>query len=351
MEKATKIDQIDAKILKMLIAEARTSFTDIGTECKITLSAVRMRYKRLCREGLINGEVMLVNPHCLGYRHIIDLGITTDTENEEDVAKFLDSRPYLSQAVKHFGKFNFYAKVALKDLNQLSKIIEELESNHKIKHVDALIWAEAVNVEFPQNLIIKPLKHENKYKKTQRPALTKLEQSPLELDETDRKIASILSRKARTPFRKIAQDLDLSTKTVIQHYRKLRENLLTLSTVTLDLNKLGYHALGNLYIKASNRSKMDEICRQILEVPNVIVIIRLIGAFDLYVAIALEDFNNLFDAQEKIRQISGLEKIDLILTPMMPVWPLNLFPALLENEVMPKHWPEESSNQPQKKNE
>jgi DNA-binding Lrp family transcriptional regulator len=334
----------------MLLAEARTSFTDIGSECKITVGAVRMRYKRLRREGVINGEVMLVNPHCLGYRHIIDLGIITDTENEDDVAKFLDNKPYISQAVKHFDKFNFYVKTALKDLNQLSKIIEDLESNHKIKHVDALIWSEAINVEFPQNIVIKPLKHENDYKKIQRPTLTKLDQAPLELDETDRKIAQILSIKARTPFRKIAQQLNLSTKTVIQRYRKLRQNLLTLSTVTLDLNKLGYNALANLYIKASNRSKMAEIYSQLLEIPNVIVIIRLIGAYDLYVAIVLEDFNSLFEAKEKIRQISGLEKIDIYLTPVMPVWPLNLFPALLESEVMPKYWADPSSTESQEGN-
>ena len=216
----------------MLLAESRTSFTDISKECNITVGAVRMRYKRLCREGVINGEVMLVNPHCLGYRHMIDLGIITDTENENEVAKYLESRPYISQVVNHLGKYNFYGKVALKDLNKLSGIIEDLESNHKITHVDALIWAEAVNIEFPQNLVIKPLKHENGNKNNRRPALTNFDQPPLEIDDIDRKIALILCRKSRTPFKKIAEQLDLSTKTVIQRYKKLRENLLTLSIVT-----------------------------------------------------------------------------------------------------------------------
>jgi len=331
----------------MLLVESRTSFTDIANECKVTVGAIRMRYKRLCREGVINGEVMLVNPHCLGYRHIIDLGIITDTENENEVAKYLDSRPYISQVVNHFGKYNFFGKVALRDLNKLSGIIEDLESNHKIKHVDALIWAEAKNIEFPQNLIIKPLKHENG-DNNHRPALTNLDQPPLEIDEIDRKIALVLCRKSRTPFRKIAQQIDLSTKTVIQRYKKLRENLLTLSIVTLDLNKLGYKALANLYIKASNRSKMKEIYSQLLQIPNVIVIIRLIGAYDLYVAIAVEDFDKMFEAKEKIRKISGLENPDVFITPMLPAWPLNLFPSLLENEVMPKHWADKANN-PQRK--
>jgi len=54
-----KIDEIDAKILKILLSESRTSFTAIAEECKITVTAVRMRYKRLWRDGVINGKKCL----------------------------------------------------------------------------------------------------------------------------------------------------------------------------------------------------------------------------------------------------------------------------------------------------
>ncbi len=334
---STKIDEIDAKILKMLLAESRTSFTDIAKECKITVGAVRMRYKRLCREGTINGEVTLVNPHCLGYRHIIDLGIMTDVENEKEIAEYLRGKSYIAQVVTHLGKYNFYGKIALRDLNQMSEILEDLEANPKIRRVDPIIWAEAVNVEFPQNLLIKPLPLGNG-KPIKRPAITNIDQSVVRLDETDRKIATILSQKSRTPFRQIAEQLNISTKTVIQRYRKLRENVLVRSTVTLDLNKLGYHALADLYVKVSNRSKMNDIYNQLLHIPNVIVIIRLYGTYDLYVSVALEDFNKMFEVSERISKINGLEKPDVFLTPMMPAWPLNLFTSMLEEKEMPKFW-------------
>jgi Lrp/AsnC family transcriptional regulator for asnA, asnC and gidA len=170
-----------------------------------------------------------------------------------------------------------------------------------------------------------------------------MDQKPIEIDETDRKIATILSRKSRTPFSNIALQLDISTKTVIQRYRKLREKLLTLSTITIDLNKLGYKALANLYVKVSNRSKLTEIYRQLLQIPNVIVIIRLIGHHDLYVAIVLEDFEKMFEITEQISKIEGLEKPDIYISPMMQSWPLNLFPSLLENQAMPKYWTNESN--------
>jgi DNA-binding Lrp family transcriptional regulator len=224
-----------------------------------------------------------------------------------------------------------------RNLNQLSRIIEDLESNNQIKHVDALIWSEAVNIEFSQNLIIKPLKQDN-YHKIDRPDLTDLDQAPIKVDEIDRKIAVILSRKSRTPFRKIAEQLNISTKTVIQRYKKLREKLFTRSTITLNLNKLGYKTLANLYIKVTNRSKMNEIFSQLLQIPNVIVIIRLVGNYDLYVAIVLEDFDNLFRTRELIGRIKGIEEPHEFLVPVPSSWPFNLFPSLLESEDMPKYW-------------
>lgn len=331
-----KIDEIDATIIQMLLKESRTSFTDIAKECKITVGAVRMRYKRLLNEGVITGEVTLVNPHCLGYRHIVDLGIITDAENEKEVCTYLETKPRVGQVVTHLGKYNFYAKVALSDLNKLSQIVEDLEANAKIKHVDTLIWAEAVNVEFPTNLIIKPLPHSGI--KHQRPTLTNIDQKMVQLDEIDRKIAIIVATKARTPFRHIAEELGISTKTVIQRYKKLREKLFVRSTVTVNLNKLGYHAMADLYIKVVNRSKLTDIYSQLLQIPNVIVIIRLLGDYDLYVAVALEDFGKMFEVSEQISRIGGIEKPYFFLTPMVPTWPLNLFSELLEKDTFSKFY-------------
>ena len=66
------IGKVDAKIIRILFADSRTSFTSIAKECNLTVAAVRMRYLRLREEGIITGEKMLINPHYLGYRHIVD---------------------------------------------------------------------------------------------------------------------------------------------------------------------------------------------------------------------------------------------------------------------------------------
>ena len=85
---------------------------------------------------------------------------------------------------------------------------------------------------------------------------------------------------------------------------------------------------------------MSDIYSQLLQIPNLIVIIRLTGNYDLYAAIVLEDFDKMFDADDKVRRIRGIETTEVFLTPLPTSWPLNLFPSLLQNENMqPKYWP------------
>ena len=332
-----QIDEVDAKILKTLLKESRTSFTNMAKMCGITIGAVRMRYKNLWKAGIINGEVMLVNPHSLGYKHIVDLGITTLLQNEKEAMEFLKNKPYIRHIVGPFGKYNFWAKVALRDVKKLTEILQDLESNSFIEHVDSFIWAEAVNIEYPDNLVI------NSIRGSSHDCADKLRQScsleEINIDTIDRKIATILSQHSRTPFRKIGAEVGVSTKNVIQRYKKLRENVLALSTITVDLEKLGYKSAASIFMKVTNRSKMLEICTQLFQIPNLIAMIRLIGVYDLYVNIVLADFEDLFRATEQIRRVQGIEKTETILTPAIRAWPLHLFPSLLQSDLMePKCW-------------
>jgi hypothetical protein len=105
--------------------------------------------------------------------------------------------------------------------------------------------------------------------------------------------------------------------------------VLTLSTVTLDLKKIGYNALARILLKCE-RSKMSEISDKILQMPNMIVFLRLIGSYDLLAIAALEDLSDFIRLQNKIHAMSGAEEIDFSLIEMWPAWPLTVFAPLLE---------------------
>jgi Lrp/AsnC family transcriptional regulator, regulator for asnA, asnC and gidA len=329
LPKDKQIDETDIKILKRLLQESRTTFTDMAKTCNISVGAVRMRYARLKKIGVVTGETMQVSPHSLGYRYVSDLGIKTSVDKETEVLRYLQGKPYLSHIVGPFSVYNFWTKVVLHDIQELTGILEDLESNTAITRVDPFTWAEAVNMDHVENL---------KFASKQTSSRASVAFSngvsfeAAQIDEKDRYIARALSENSRLPFRRIAAQLGISTKNVIQRYNRLRGTVLTRSTITVDLGKLGYKAWAHLLIKTSNRSRTSEICTKLLQVPNLIVVIRYIGAFDLYATVALADFSEFFECKERIRKIEGIEQTEFLLGPIYPKWPLNLFTFLLERQ-------------------
>ena len=328
MPKATKIDETDAKILKALLRNSRTSFTEMAKDCKITVGAVRMRYKRLWKDGVINGEIMTVNPHALGFDYAVDLGIITNVENEKEVTEFLKNKQYKHMTViGPFGRYNVFAVAVFHNIQELTEIMQDIKSHPKVKHVEGLIWAEAVHMEHMENLIFEPLSEILVSEKHQIPIINR---EKAKMDQLDKQIAKILSVKARTPFKRIAEQLGVSTKNVIQRYKKLQETVLPTSTITVNLKKLGFQAFAFFFIKVNNRSKIQEIYSQLLGIPNLVVAFKTLGPFDLHGTVFLASFDKLFEKTEQIRRIPGVDSAEIYITPAWEMWPPNLFAALLD---------------------
>jgi DNA-binding Lrp family transcriptional regulator len=321
----TTLDEIDAIILKRLILDSRTSFTDLAKTCNISVAAVRMRYKHLCNEGIITGETMLINPFSLGYNYVSLLGIITSKENEEKAIKFLKLKLPHPLIGRRFGVYNLWIpEVAFHTLEEISKLQRELEASPFIKTADAVLLSEnSVIPQHPENLVIKPFEGKIDYT----PHVVK--QTQIEMDETDREIAKILVHQARIPFRKVAQQLGISTKNVIERYKKLKGSLFTLSTITVDLKKLGYHAGAFMVIKLANKSKIMEVQEELLKTPNVILLVKYIGAYDIFTHVVFENFEDYFKVMGTIYRIENIDRIDAFLVPSFPGWPANVFASLL----------------------
>ena len=206
--------------------------------------------------------------------------------------------------------------------------VAQFRATSHIKLVNPLIWTKPTGLDHAENLVITPLENK-KLEDTigQNRTITNDEQ--VEIDEIDRQIAKILIYDSRISFRKIAKQLNISTKNVIQRHKKLRKNVLTLATITLDLKKLGYNAAVRIFLKVE-RSKMPQISDKILHMQNILVFIRLIGSYDLLAIAPLKDFNDYIGVQKEIQAIPGTEQAEFAIMGIWPAWPLNVFASLIE---------------------
>ena len=149
------------------------------------------------------------------------------------------------------------------------------------------------------------------------------------MDKTDTEIAKILTNDARISFRKIAAQLGISTKKVIKRYEKMRKDFLPHSTITVDLEKLGFVGQAVFLIKISYENELNEVFQKIIQIPNIIVAIKSFGAFEILAIAPFENFDQLYKLNEEISNIDGIEKIEILFEKPFNKWPLNMYSHLL----------------------
>ena len=151
------------------------------------------------------------------------------------------------------------------------------------------------------------------------------------MDQTDLEIAKILSKNSRTPFRKIAQQLNISPQMVIRRYKKLRKTIFSYSSITVDLEKLGFKASASFSLKIS-KDKQGEISRiydQIVKFPNVVVANRVLGTVDMYCLVPVRSFEEIFEFQNRLSEIEGIEEVEMTIYKPHRNWPRKLYDKLL----------------------
>ena len=332
-EKTKRLDETDSKILNTLLIESRTSFTELAKICGISITAAIRRYSRLKKTGIICGENMHLNPLSVGYENIAEIGIMTDLADKEKAAQALSKRH--SVRIETFnasplGKYNIYGQLRARKLAELTQLIQRIDIKPFTKSLDVLIYADLWNNPWhPENLVVLPSEREKFIIKT-RKSIPNFEHAAL--DETDKLIMKMLMENSRVAFKDIAEKVKITTKNVIQRYQSLREkNVLNLSTISLDLFKLGYKAILDIYINVDNRGNLNDVEAQLLQTPNLVYCAKFVGgAYDLRVAIVLSNFEDVFRLKKQINLIGNIRKTEFYIHEIPNPWPSDILgPTLL----------------------
>ena len=140
------------------------------------------------------------------------------------------------------------------------------------------------------------------------------------MDNIDLTIIQKLTEDARTSFRKIAQELGISTETVINRYKKLQEkNVIRGSTVILNPKQLGYSAMVVFLIDVSHSltseievsTNSSMIRDKLIQMRNVIVATKTVGDHDLLAVGVARDFEHLIQFGADIAEIPGVKNIEI----------------------------------------
>jgi DNA-binding Lrp family transcriptional regulator len=124
------MDDIDRKILALLVEDGRRTYDDIGTRVALSAPAVKRRVDRLRRDGVLRTFTAVVDHAALGAttEALVELFFAPGTLLDS-VAETLRAHPEVIEAWSVTGEADAIARVRTRDNADLERLIMDLQRN------------------------------------------------------------------------------------------------------------------------------------------------------------------------------------------------------------------------------
>ncbi len=135
-----KIDNLDRRILNIIMRNARMPSKDIAVQCGVSRAAIHQRIARLIDMGVITGSGYNVNPRKLEFNTCTYVGVKLEKGSMyRDVVAELEQIPEVVECHFTTGPYSMLIKVYANDTSHLMELL-----NDKIQHIKGVTETETL---------------------------------------------------------------------------------------------------------------------------------------------------------------------------------------------------------------
>ncbi len=138
------IDKLDLDILRILMADADTPYTEIAKNLIVSGGTIHVRIKKMKDLGLIRGSSLNINPQKIGYDVCAFLGIYLEKGSQYNAA--VESLSQVKEIVEmHYctGAYSMFAKILCRDTGHLRHILnDQIQTIKGIQRTETFISLE-----------------------------------------------------------------------------------------------------------------------------------------------------------------------------------------------------------------
>ena len=120
------LDALDQKIVRLLIENARISYSDIGQEVGISRVAVKARIQALEQRGIIEEYTTIINPQKISGAVSCYFEIETLPDTLAEVSKTLEENETITQVYRVTGKNKLHVHAVAASSEEMEKLIREV---------------------------------------------------------------------------------------------------------------------------------------------------------------------------------------------------------------------------------
>ncbi len=291
-----KLDIKDKKILSLLDENSRMTNSMIAKKVGLSKPAVEYRIKRLEDNNIIFNYYTVIDFTKLGFSQykIYFKFQNTTIRNEETISKYwvndrnaiwvAQIRGQWDLAVSILARSNFeFGRIISKFMNQYSKYI--LKKDVLLTEYSPIYSRKYLTTKQTEFIYGIPTKQ-------------------YELDETDKKILSFISTRARTPIIEVAEKTGVTRDVISYRLKKLmKEKIIIQYRCFLNLHNIGInHYKIILRTKNFDESWEKKIKAYVSMEEKATQLLKLIGSWDLEIEYETNDEDELYIKLNKLRR-------------------------------------------------
>lgn len=151
------LDELDEKILKMIIDNARIPFLEVARACNVSGAAIHQRIQKLTNLGIIKGSEFLVDHSKIGYETSAYMGLfLKEPADFSRVVSELKSIPEVVECYYTTGQYDLFIKLFARNNQHLLEIIHQKLQPLGLARTETLIsFKEAFRRQIPMDFEFK----------------------------------------------------------------------------------------------------------------------------------------------------------------------------------------------------
>ncbi len=273
---SVKLDVKDRKILYNLDLNSRATLNEISKKVALSKQVVDYRIKNLIKNQIIKQFYTVINFSKLGYtQYKLYLKFqNVNLQKEKEIINYWVKSKNSMWVASCRGGYDLAVSILAMNANELGKIIADFLNNHSLSILEKSILITQISPVFTRAYLT-----EQKEKKE---FVYRGQIENYKLDETEKRILSLLSTNGRISILDLMEKTNLTRDVVNYRLKKLRKDgVISQYRALLDLSKIE-HQLYKIVLRLKNLSQEKENSLKyfVKQHPNGVQFLKLLGSWD-----------------------------------------------------------------------
>ena len=143
MKPTYELDDLDRKILALLMENAKRPYTELGAKLFVSGGTIHVRMNKLIAAGVVQGQTLVVDHTKLGYDVSAFLGIYLKGSGlYNQAAAYLKGIQEIVSAHYTTGVYSIFARVICRDTDHLREVLQRIQAFEGIQRTETFISLE-----------------------------------------------------------------------------------------------------------------------------------------------------------------------------------------------------------------